>query len=388
MPLTAFFNVAINSVDSLPTTLKKYIILMSYNVMYGEHSRDGSNESWIGNFKLTYTNKAGIPNGTTDFPNGLSFTVVCSGPLNPNIYQVISGTIIDDKYADYINFGCFIYLYQFFRIIGMPNPSTPQNYSLNQYITGASNTPFCSWQYTTIALCNYIKYINYYINETIDWSNLINVDDQFSTISRMSYHFVNVQLLLSRGDVRLGMTSENCSNICSIIMPNQSSVITNVCRNLIQYEINQPSLSLTKGNTSFGTLQYPNNYTSSDHPNNPSFYYRQLSYMCFKQLGNSFASRGSDTTTNTYFENNDFGYFGLDNTSSKNLDNSLKYLTDTYNYTNYRNFNITGFGQGDANSNQNWANGVTSTWSGNNNPYFNFSLCSLHQMNYYLYLGI
>jgi len=164
-------------------------------------------------------------------------------------------------------------------------------------------------------------------------------------------------------------------------------MIKDICTRLIQYEINQNVLYLEQISLAGGgSLQYPANYPNQDHLHNPSFYYRQLAYMCFKLLNNlTFSSSRTNTSTIKYFENSqNFDYFGIGVSNT----NSFQKLINEYSYTTFKNFAVDGFGSGDSNTTSNWLNGVSASWSNNNNPYFNFSLCSLHQMIYYLYNDI
>jgi hypothetical protein len=115
--------------------------------------------------------------------------------------------------------------------------------------------------------------------------------------------------------------------------------------------------------------------------------------MCFKELSKitfTASPTRTDDGNGYYFENHDFGYFGFTSnssfTTSKVIPNSLQSLINQYNYTTFKDFYTDGFGNS-YNDKGNWQNNNDS-WNGSNNaPYFNFSLCSLHQMNFYLYIG-
>lgn len=381
MPADAFFDVTISSSDTLPDTIKKIIVLMSHNVMYGnQHATD----HWQGNFQNTSSDTAqaaGIQSSTTS-DVGISFTIACGGTPNQNPNIQITGNIIDSKIADYVNFSLFIYLYKFFSIFG--NANTPENLTIASIAGSGSTTNLPSWAHAKIAISNYIQYI-YHYTSPVDWTYLSSpYDDPFATISRLAYQHIHLQILLTKGDTRLGISATDCNNAYLAFSSKPTTMIKDICTRLIQYEIDQDVLYLeTTSLAGGGSLQYPVNYPTANHEHNPSFYYRQLAYMCFKILNTiTFTSTRSNSTNIKYFENSsDFEYFGIgvDNT------NSFQKLINEYSYTTFKNFEVEGFGSGDNTNIKNWLNGVSQSWLNNNNPYFNFSLCSLHQMIYYLY---
>lgn len=367
---TFFLGVSINSTDVLSTVLKKMIVLMIYNLMDGEYNFDTYGNS-SGSFATNWNTK------------NCSFGAACYS----HNYNNSSGNIVAGKFSDYINFGCFIYIYEFFNLVGI-NPTNPENSSISSIISGASSNHFPSWNSTRNSLTVYINYINDNITSTsFDTNNLINQDDLHSTLSRLSYQIINLYILLNKGDVRLNMT--DCSTIWDFIAPNTKTTITTIGSNLIHFQIYNNFLYLEQRTPIVNPRVINNSNPYSSYDSNPDGFYRQLSYMCFKQLsGISFNASRTDGT-NIYFENNDFGYFGftsVNGTSSKKVvSNSLQTMLNTYTYKNLTNFYISGFGNTN-DTYSNWTqNGIS--WSGSNNTYFNFSLCSLHQMNFYLYIG-
>ena len=373
---TFFLGVSINSTDVLSTVLKKMIVLMIYNLMDGLINTDDTVST--GSFATNYN----------VYPYTYSYgsTIVGNGYGN-----VGSNNIMSNKFFDYINFGCFIYIYEFFNLVGI-NPTNPENSTISSIIPGASSNHFPSWANTKTVLTTYITYINSNITSTtFITDNLIGTDNLHATLSRLSYQIINLYILLNKGDVRLNISKDVCSATWTFISPTTKDMISNICSNLINFQIHNDFLYLEQKDSD--PIVFPgviiNSNPYSSYPSNPEGFYRQLSYMCFKQLsGISFNASRTDGNY-IYFENNDFGYFGFTSVNGSNskkvVPNSLQKMFDSYTYKNLSNFYISGFGD-TTDSGSDWKQNGTS-WSGANNSYFNFSLCSLHQMNFYLYIG-
>ena len=385
---TSLYNgVNIQKTDKINITLKKIIVTMINNIMYGTNTIPGSFISFN-------------PNNITS--NGLpsySFYLTSNG-INDAIGFYGTGSIIDTYFSDYINFSCYIYLYKFFQVIGI-NADHPENSSIFNILGEGTSNKLSSWQYTNYALSNYLNYIDKNIqNGNFNNANLLG-DNMFATINRLSYQLVHLYILLNKGDTRLGITNGAAIWTSIITAPyNTINKIASMCNNLINFEINKNMLYFEKtvDDNKNITFQKPyaiddSNYGSTH--SNPAEIYRQLTYMCFKKLmGANYSpiTKRNNYGDTTFFEatNVYFGYFGFDDTGIK-LDNALQSILTSYNHTQTNNFNITGLGDS-YDSGGDWKQNGQKWYDSNsdkgNQCYFNFSICALHQMIYYLYLGV
>jgi hypothetical protein len=376
---STFLGIQITKNDYVDVVLKKIIISMIYNLMFGTSSNNG-------HFSFV--------------DNTVNFCPYCSNPTE----SVTSNTNTITQYLDYINFSCFIYLYHFFKIIGI-NPAQPENYSIYDTILedGVSKTiHFPTWSNINTSLKNYINYINTNLTSSSFSSNLYPSGDGFSsTINRLSYQIIYLYILLSRGDRRLILSITDCTDAWNINTTISIDIITTICKNFINYEISKDALKLVKTSKSGyitinpqGIIQYPyivDTWNGNDQSVAENFswgFFRQLSYMCVKSILNDTSwppkNRGQDAGNYTYFENHNFEYFGFSNYSPI-IPYSFQDILSGYDYINNKVCDIKQFGQsykpGD------WVEGCDS-WNGGTDPYFALSICSLHQLNYYLYLGV
>ena len=370
----AFLGITINSGEPLSTVIKKMIVMMIYNLMSGE------------------INPGGNSTGSFSTNNGI---VTYGASIYGKTYPNYSGNIISNKYPDYINYGCFIYICQFFNLVGI-DYKKPELITIKSIIPDADTTEkFPSWANTTSALTTFLDYINSNISSTtINTGNFIWTEDIYAELSRLSYQIVNLYILLKNGDVRLNMNADFCSGAWNFIVPNYNiTTISTICSNLINCEISNKFLLLNKRDSIVNPKVISSGSSGSfgSYESNPTGFYRQLSYMCFKELSNTNFTQNpprNDDNENYYFENHNFGYFGFNTNSSISTSNvipkSLQELINKYSYTNFTQFYIDGFGN-DKSDSSTWINN-NSSWNNNNNPYFNFSLCSLHQINFYLYI--
>jgi hypothetical protein len=366
---TTFLGIKINTTDKFDIVLKKIIVLMSYNLMVGDSSKNG-------NFSISGSN--------------VNYWKSCANPF----IDRTTGENLIGYFADYINFGCFIYLYKFFELVGM-DPNHPERSSIHDIIQEdqVSTITFPSWTNTKTALNNYINYINNNLTATSFGSNLDDGgDNAYTTINRLSYQIINLLILLSKGDKRLGLTSTYTTIAWGDVVP--LNIITNICKNFVDYEKYTGNLKLeliTNSNITINSEHqvqhtYGADAVESGHPNDSLVgFFRQLSYMCVKKIVNSPSwptKRSNDDSTHTYFENHDFEYFGLTGYSSP-VKYSLQHILDTYDFKDIKYSNISKMGE---NLNYDWKNGGIA-WEDSTDNYFQWILCSLHQMNYYLYLG-
>jgi hypothetical protein len=212
--------------------------------------------------------------------------------------------------------------------------------------------------------------------------------------------------LLKKGDGRLQLNFTECTNYWTNICDKNISYISSLCVKMIQLE--QQAITaryITKYDSNGNPYQEYDgidstieglrlvrngntlipwaidDYRDSVKSSNASYYYRQLSYMIFKELnGNiSFPSPRTNDTVNGiyYFENHSLDdYFGF---NTGGLSGSLQYVLDQY--QSNQNTPINSFNDWDTDG---------PIWSGyyGNGFYFMFSVCTLHQINYLLYLGI
>ena len=393
IPFTyTLLNIHLSDTETFSIFLKKMITCMIYNFMWG----NASNPTY-GNFS---TNSGAYP---------LCFWVSCStGTQDPG------SNLIANKMADYVNFSCFIYLYQFISILG-GDLTKIQTYKVSDIITdaGVSTLNFGQWSNVQNSITNFINYLSTYITSNGVTDSNINGDGIEATFNRLSYQLIHLYILLKKGDPRksINMTSSDYSLYWNNMLPSISiTTIENLCLNLIKYEITKSALKLQKitndvniimGTTTKNILN-PWNYT--DYSTITSYvmtnYYRQLSYMCFKEiyiLSNSWNNKrtdgnityptnsGSESCFTYYFENYGFGYFGFTEYSNP-LAYSLQSIVDTYLYDPPSTYNTSLDYYKD--SVYSWKKGCNTWNGGNNNPYFAWSVCSLHQINYNLYKGI
>jgi len=368
-------NITLNEYESFNIFLKKMIVCMIYNFMWG-----GDGTTTYGNFS---TNGGQYP---------ICFWLSCSTST-----QDPGSNLIANKMADYVNFSCFIYLYKFVDILG-GDLTLMNTYKVSDIITdvNVSNNYFGTWNNVKNALTNFITYLSSNITSSGVIDGNIDGDNIDATFNRLSYQLVYLYILLKKGDTRksMNMSSSECNQYWNKIVNIPLSTIENLCINLIKYEITKQCLylqSFTSSNivmgNSINTILNPYIYNYSPTGNDMSGYYRQLTYMCFKELyTTSWNSTRQDTSDIFYFENHGFGYFGFKEYSNY-LSYSLQSIVDTYSYNNpISNYNtdLNYF----ENDNYAWKKNCNTWNNGNNNPYFMWSVCSLHQINYNLYNGI
>jgi len=391
-------NIQLSDTETFSIFLKKMITCMIYNFMWG----NAANPTY-GNFS---TNSGSYP---------LCFWTSCS-----TIPQDLGNNLIANKMTDYVNFSCFIYLYQFISILG-GDLTQIQTYKVSDIITDAnvSNNYFGQWSNVQNSIINFINYLSTNITSNgVNDANITGSDGTEAIFNRLSYQLIHLYILLKKGDSRksIGMTSSDYYKYWNNMLPNISiTTIENLCLNLIKYEIKNSALKLQQINydanivmgTTTNNILNPWNYTNFyATPPISSFvmtnYYRQLSYMCFKEIyilskpwtstrTDEYVSypqpNGSSQSCFTYyFENHAFGYFGFTENGSP-LDYSLQSIVDTYSYNNpSSNYNTSLSFYTNASSG--WKKGCNTWNGGNNNPYFAWSVCSLHQINYNLYKGV
>jgi hypothetical protein len=372
--------ISLDSSNSIFYVLTKFIVMMTYNFMWG--GPDETTNNGYGNF----SNDNGFQ---------LCFRTSCS-----SYFYDTGQNIIDNKYGDYVNYSCFIYLSYFFKyILGYQlselHTKTIYNIIPISGVSGvATTTYFPKWDNVQTSITHFIQNLNNNITSTTISSVLTDGDSPDATFNRLSYQLIQLYILLIQGDKRLGIY--NCNTIWSLIVPSISiSTIETICINLINVEIHNGGLYLQlkeSNNVPDGYYLSPwvSNSNTGITSENASGYYRQLSYMCFKELyliNHSIPSSWTHRTdtSNYYFENHDFGYFGF--ASNNQLKYSLQQnIIDRYNYTNPIYAKINYFGNNNV-ENKDWIQ-HTPTWNNNNTPYFMFSMCTLHQINYNLYKGI
>jgi hypothetical protein len=404
--------VTINKNFDANIILKKFIVIMTYNFTYGGPTEVGPA---TGNFS---SDTAEYSNG----PRTVCFWTSCSTSI-----QDPGNNLIKNLYQDYVNFSCFIYLYKFFDILGF-DLTTLNTKTIHDVLGDGDNTSFPSWRNTKYSISSYLIWLNTNIlsngTQNFDYNFADGVN---ATFNRLSYQLIHLYILLNQGDGKLKISSSECTTWWKKIVgttlgsltftdlnPNVNintgtldsvNTITSLCANLINYEIHNNALKLMLLTNSAITIN--NQYIFSPYiigdglnitSQNPDGYYRQLTYMCFKEIYNKNTSsnpsnwsktRTDSTSTNVgdtkYFENNTLdNYFGF-TSGNKLLNYSLQSIINTYDYTesSYK-AGINYFGTvGD--TSKDWKSGSSSWDNNNNNPYFMFSVCSLHQINYNLY---
>jgi hypothetical protein len=406
-------NIHIDSTSSVDITLKKFIVMMTYNFMWGGPDDDNSNA--YGNF-------------SSDTGNAYNNRTLCFWTCCGTNTSDSGSNLINNGFQDYVNFSCFIYLYKFYKIFGY-DLTNLTNISINQILQDGNSTKFPSWKNTKYSINNYLLWLNTYIssNGIMNFPNL--ADQGEATFDRLSYQLVHLYILFNQGDGLLNISATDCQTCWSEMIGttlvkyvsdssyplhfyttntnyNSIEIITTLCSNLICVELKNLGLKLelikndaiTINNNSIYNPYVSNDKTTIDGYD-PNGYYRQITYMCFKEIytkihnssPSNWPSKRTDGTTSTdvydtkYFENDTLdNYFGF----SGNNTRSLQSIINTYTYINngyVSGINYLGFVDS-GNRYKAW-NSTATKWGTDyvNDPYFTFSVCSLHQINYNLF---